>query len=122
MNMCPSPTVSTVMLAMASKLAFRVVVGARGTLPELGVFVDADTSADQPLRLAAEGGAKVGGRCEWALDGTERVPFVVTRTTYNVLHEGEPGRFASEVLYQGRAYRIQAQWDGHRPVAQAVLA
>jgi hypothetical protein len=120
----PSPGISVELVAAASNVGFRVTLGVRGNSPELGVFINAETSADQPLLLAAISPSAdpfVANGCVWALDGAQAcIPFVFSRATYNVLHEGELGADAGTVLYQGHAYRIQAQWDGFRPVAVAV--
>jgi hypothetical protein len=120
-NVPVSPGIPAILLATAAKLGYRVTLGARGSAPELGVFVNADTGADQPLLLVDDPDDDKPVVL-WALVGAPScIPFVFDRLTYNVLHEGVHADGIDLLEWQGRSYSIGATWDGFRPVAQAAL-
>ncbi len=119
MNTPPNPGIPEILLLVAAKLGYAVTVGARGTGPELGAFIDAN--GERPLILAAGDGPFAAGGCGWAFDAPGCIPFVFTRETYNVLHFGQLGAVDGTILWESRIYRIQATWDGFRPVAKAVV-
>ena len=128
MNAPPSPSLSAELLATASHMGFKPTVGSRAGAPELGVLVDPRTGAESPLLSVADSG---GSGSAWAVplghdaEQDACIPHLMTRETYLVLHEGvlagPSPQWSMGVTWQGRLYRIKARWDGHRPVAQAVI-
>jgi len=119
MNTPPNPGIPSLLLAVASKFGFKVITFRELPLAELGVFID-DAGAEVPLRLCAEVGSEKSARAEWRLEGEGCIPFAFDRATFLVLHEGTIGEDGNTVEHGGQLYRIEAQWDGYRPVAHAV--
>jgi hypothetical protein len=113
----PVPTIPSLLLAAAAKLAWHATARDPNGV-DLGVFTD--TTGNQSFII--EGTSP--GSCAWAIVATLPAgfgPFLMSESTYNVLHGGTLNTDGS-IAYGGRSYRVRSFWDGAEWTAAAVAA
>jgi hypothetical protein len=121
----PNPAVNAELLARASTLRWVRQLEQTQTAPELGVFFSDEAWLELALVMVADDSRAIEGvhnRCRWEIVRSAGclVPFLISRATFAMLHEGALGDNPDAFYAQGRAWRLEARWNGTVNYALAV--
>jgi hypothetical protein len=118
MSTPPSPGFVAILLTIAARWGFRVLVKGRMSSDDIGTIVD--NGVEQAL-LVIDAGPRL---CDWSVAPFASVPqklpgYRLTRETFDIIQGGQEGPDGS-IMFKGQQYRIHATWDGAHHVAEAV--